>query len=316
MENEIFLAIIFAVSLLAVFAYKKINGKKKFCTGIDINKAEKKEIPESAGIALLVPFFIAIIFLQFTGTAQNLFPFAALATIFALVGFFDDKKHKFKSKPVPWLARATPIAAASLVYAAMFSPNIFWIIPLALFVAGTASLQNTFAGLNGWEVGSGLIISIFVSFILTGSPYFLAAVSLSAMMLALLWFNAFPAKVFPGDSGTLFIGSAISGLMVLTKDAGLIALSFLFFLPHMVDFFLLKLTTNRADPTQQKIRPYKLLQNNQLAIPDYPEKKTRYDFAKLLIKMFGPMKEQKIVLIIWAVVIANGLIWLAVFGKI
>ena len=46
------------------------------------------------------------------------------------------------------------------------------------------------------------------------------------------------------------------------------------------------------------------------------EKKTRYDFAKLLIKMFGPMKEQKIVLIIWAVVIANGLIWLAVFGKI
>ncbi len=314
MDIKIFLAAIFLIALASVFFYKKINAKKKFCIGIDINKAEKNGIPESAGIAMLATFWIAIIYIR--GVGQTLLPYAGIATVFAIVGLFDDFRHKFISTPMPWLTRALPIATASFAYALYYSPNLIWVIPVSFFIAGTASLQNTFAGLNGWEVGSGFIISIFVAFILFGTQFFLMAAALPAIILALLLFNAYPAKVFPGDSGTLFIGSAISALVVLSKDTNLMLLTFLFFIPHMLDFFILKMITNRSDPTQQKIRPYKLLSNDHLAIPDYPNGKIRYDFAKLLIKIFGEMKEQKIVLIIWTVVAVNGLVWLKVFGKI
>ncbi len=315
MQTQIFVGTIFALSTALIFFYKKINEKNKFCVGIDINKTQKNQISESTGIILLIPFWVTILFAFTTNIVDaRILAFGILATTFALVGFFDDLKNKFLAKPMGWTIRALPIAIASLTFAFFFSPNIFWIIPLSLFIAGIASLQNTFAGLNGWEVGSGFIISIFVALALIGTQFFLISTSISAMIFALLLFNFFPAKIFPGDSGTLFIGSALSGLVVLTQNISLTLMTFLFFLPHLIDFFVLKLLTNRSDPTQQKIRPYKLLANQTLAIPDYPDKKTRYDFAKLVIKMIGPKHERTIVLAIWAIVTINCLFWFVVLA--
>src|SRR3989344_1572735 len=115
MEIKIFLAAIFLIAVAFVFFYKKFNEKKKFCIGIDINKAGKKEIPESAGIALLITFWIAIIYIR--GVGETLLPYAGIATVFAIVGLFDDFRHKFLSTPMPWITRALPIATASFAYA-------------------------------------------------------------------------------------------------------------------------------------------------------------------------------------------------------
>ena len=73
--------------------------------------------------------------------------------------------------------------------------------------------------------------------------------------------------------------------------------------------------TNSRDVTQAKERPYRILEDNRIGIPEYTGK-TRYDFAKLLIKIFGPLKEKNVVIIIWAVVLLNCLFWIAVSGKI
>ena len=317
MGIEILLLILFAITLFFIYFYKKLNEKTDFCLGVDINKPEKKPISEGTGIVLLVPFWIVVLFLvYFQGFGSELLIYATIVSVFGIVGFFDDLQHKFLAKSATWKLRTFPIVIASLIFAFLFAPDLIWIIPLSLYVAGVASMQNTFAGLNGWEVGSGFIIILFISYILIGSPFFFVAISLAAIIFALLIFNIFPAKVFPGDSGTLFIGSSISALMLLTRDLNLIILSFLLFFPHMIDFFILKLITNREDLTQQKTRPYNALQNGLLSIPNYPDNKIRYDFAKLLIKIFGPLKERTIVLFIWSIVIVNGFFWLTVFGKI
>jgi hypothetical protein len=89
----------------------------------------------------------------------------------------------------------------------------------------------------------------------------------------------------------------------------------LFFLPHIIDL-LMKAITNPKDASQHKMRPYKLLADGRLAIPDYPDGKIRYDFAKLLFKIFGPLREWQVVAIIWCIVILNCLVWVIVFGKI
>ncbi len=307
----------FIISFVCVFVIKKINFQKGI-QGIDINKEDQKVLPESTGIALLIPLFLITLYEVLVLKELNFIPWISLTTVFAFVGFFDDTRHKFKTKTLSWSIRAIPMAISSLLFAYIFSlePAWLWFIPLALYISGIASYQNTLAGLNGLEIGSGFIISLFTSFILWNTPMKFAAIVLSAAILGLLAWNKFPAKVFPGDSGTLLIGSATATLFLLTKNFELILLGFLLYLPHMIDFFILKTLTSQGDKTQQKFRPYKLLKDNRLAIPSYPDGKIRYDLAKLVIKIFGPLKEWQIVLVLWVVVILNGLIMLFLFKKI
>lgn len=307
----------FIISFIGIYLYKKIDEKKRFATGIDVNKADRREIPEGAGIVLLLPIWIGIAYLNFSfGFSIDYIAWGLVATAFAIIGFFDDLKHKFLASAVPWLTRALPIALISLVFAYFYSPSILWIVPIALFVAGLASFQNTFAGLNGWEIGSSFVISLFVALVLVGTNSLMPALILSGAVFGLLVWNKYPAKVFPGDSGTLLIGSSIASIVVLAGKTEVLFITFLFFIPHIIDFFFLKLLTNPKDVTQRKMPPYKLQSDGRIAIPDYKDNKIRYDFAKLLLRFFGPMKEWKIVLIIWVILIINCSLLLSLFNVI
>jgi len=290
--------------LLGVVAVRFVaaKNKKRGIIGLDINKRKETRIPESVGIALLIPIWLcSIAFSLYYGNPAGVY-WAALVTLFAIVGFFDDTKPKFLSQTRRWRYRALLIAAISLGFSALFFSAPVELLLAALFIAGIASFENTFAGLNGWEVGSGFILSVFFGLVLLGFAYFPLAAVLAGSVLALLAFNAFPARVFPGDSGTMLIGSGLAGLMVLTRDIRLMSVAFLFFLPHIVDFFS-KILSNPRDPSQRKSKPYEILKDSRIAMPR--GKTRKYDFAKILIRILGPMSEKRIVLIIWAIVVLN-----------
>jgi len=222
------------------------------------------------------------------------------------VGYADDTSPKFdpvkngKGKRTKWIYRAGFIALISIGFSALFFTEPLMMVVAALFLAGYASFENTFAGLNGWEVGSGFILSVFVGLILVGSQQFVLVAVLSGSILALLAFNAFPAKVFPGDSGTLLIGSALAGLVIWMQSIQLMVVAFVFLIPHFIDF-VAKMLTNPSDPSQRKTRPYAVLSNGRLGI----QEKGKYDFAKIVIRLFGSMSERRLVFIIWLMVIAN-----------
>lgn len=302
---------VFLVALASVYFYRKLVFKKDFIFGIDINKKDRRKIPESAGIALLVPLWVGIIYMSLTRAgAVNYVAWGALMSTFSVIGLMDDTRQKFMTKPMPWVVRALPVAFASLLFAANFTLDVLWVVPISLFIAGVASFQNTFAGLNGWEIGSGFIISCFVAYLLYPGYLFMPAVILCVSILALLLFNKYPAKVFPGDSGTLLIGAGIAGLMVLRGVLFETIVVALFFVPHIADI-LLKAITNPKDMSQSKGRPYDILEDGRLSLPK--ERKFTYDFGKLILKIFGPLKEWQIVAIIWACVIVNCSVVLALF---
>jgi UDP-N-acetylglucosamine--dolichyl-phosphate N-acetylglucosaminephosphotransferase len=318
---QIFLIVLalFLFSIILVFLVIKRNFSKKIL-GNDVNKKSQPLVAESTGIALLIPFWIMILLSSILFYFDIKLFFVGIAvTIFLTIGFFDDNKHKFLSKAIGWKVRALPLALTSIFIAGiLFFPQnilgIFLVILLALFFAGLASLSNTFEGLNAWTVGSSFIISIFSSIMASqfNTSLSFLFLFLSSIILALLIFNKYPAKAFPGDSGTLFIGSAIAGLALLSQNIFFIIFIFLLFIPHMIDFFVLKMITNRKDASQMKQRPYKLLSNGRLTIPKY-RGRTKYDFAKLIMKIFGPLYEWQIVSIIWLIVIINSLIWTSLF---
>jgi UDP-N-acetylglucosamine--dolichyl-phosphate N-acetylglucosaminephosphotransferase len=304
------------LSLAAIYFFEKISRKKNFALGIDINKKEKRKTPEATGIVLLLILWVSILGIHLLNEVKTeIFYWMANLTVFSLVGFFDDTKTKWAKKGLGWKERATPIIISSLLFGYLVSGDILFGILIGLFVAVFSSFHNSFAGLNGWEVGSSYIIALFTVFLLIGTELFLYSVVVAGIILGLLVFNLYPARVFPGDSGTLFMGSAVAGLIALTTEKELMFLFAFFYLPHLIDFLFLKMLTNPKDVTQVKMKPYKVLEDGRIAIPDY-KGKTRYDFAKLVIKVFGPLREWEIVLINWIIVATNCLLWLIIFGKI
>ena len=99
MRMEIVLFFAAAVlSFISVFVIAKLN-KKNNVVGIDVNKADNRILPESTGIAMLVPVAVlTIAYASVAGFRAELFVWLSVIGIISLVGFFDDVKHKLWHK--------------------------------------------------------------------------------------------------------------------------------------------------------------------------------------------------------------------------
>ena len=70
-----------------------------------------------------------------------------------------------------------------------------------------------------------LLAYIGITFITTGQEDLaLLAGCLVGACVGFLWFNAFPATIFMGDTGSLGLGGAVAGLAVMTKTEELLIL--------------------------------------------------------------------------------------------
>ena len=105
--------------------------------------------------------------------------------------------------------------------------------PLVLFVlVGTSNAVNLTDGLDGLAAGTvAIAASAFAAVsVLTGHEdlsYF--CVAMAAACLAFLRFNAHPAKVFMGDTGSLALGGALAAVGILTHtELLLVIIGFVF----------------------------------------------------------------------------------------
>jgi len=115
--------------------------------------------------------------------------------------------------PVAWLAHAEGAGRQLLV---PFDLGwAYW--PLAaVALVGTANAVNLTDGVDGLAGGLSAIALAGVAFVLPGAlagERALAMVLLGAL-LAFLWFNRFPARVFMGDVGSLGLGYALAAMAI------------------------------------------------------------------------------------------------------
>ncbi|HOA07318.1 MAG TPA: phospho-N-acetylmuramoyl-pentapeptide-transferase [Spirochaetota bacterium] len=110
-----------------------------------------------------------------------------------------------------------------------------WFVFVVLVINGSSNAVNLTDGLDGLATGSVIIVgSVFgVIAYLTGHavnaaylriPYVPASAELTVLLSALLgaglgflWFNANPAQIFMGDTGSLALGGIIGIVAVMTK---------------------------------------------------------------------------------------------------
>ena len=103
--------------------------------------------------------------------------------------------------------------------------GIFYPVLIYLVVAGTTSAVNLTDGLDGLAGGCAAIVLlayIGITFISGETDLTLLAGCLVGACVGFLWFNAFPATIFMGDTGSLGLGGAIAGFAVMTKTEELL----------------------------------------------------------------------------------------------
>jgi phospho-N-acetylmuramoyl-pentapeptide-transferase len=106
--------------------------------------------------------------------------------------------------------------------------GVFYPVLIFLVVAGTTNAVNLTDGLDGLAAGCAAIVLlsyIGITFITAGDrDLTLLAGCLVGACVGFLWFNAFPATVFMGDTGSLGLGGAIAGLAIMTQTEILLVL--------------------------------------------------------------------------------------------
>jgi phospho-N-acetylmuramoyl-pentapeptide-transferase len=149
-------------------------------------------------------------------------------------------------------------------------PFIIWVV---IMVAGTSNAVNLTDGLDGLATGSTIVV--LAAYVLIGvwqerndcvsffssqcyavrDPLDLAVVAAGILgaCFGFLWWNAPPAKIFMGDTGSLALGGALAGLAICTKtQLLLIILGGLFVIITMSDviqvgvFKVTKIRTGRG----------------------------------------------------------------------
>ncbi len=114
--------------------------------------------------------------------------------------------------------------------------GLFYILFVALVLAGTANAVNLTDGLDGLATGVSLIsiLTFAAMAYLLGNIKFadylqfsylpgvgevlVFAGAMAGACLGFLWFNAPPASVFMGDTGSLALGGAIGSMAVVTRN--------------------------------------------------------------------------------------------------
>ncbi len=198
----------------------------------DHRKLHKNPIPTLGGIAIFIGFFItSIAFMISSGNSQFWYIIGCLVTLFIL-GIIDDLKDLSASKKflVQFLT-AFLIAYSGIRIGNLYGLFGFYELPLAIeyiltifVIVGVTNAFNLIDGIDGLAGGVSFINSTFIGIILLISGnffYSIVAFALAGSLLAFLWYNFHPAKIFMGDTGSLIIGFllAILGIYIMQEAA-------------------------------------------------------------------------------------------------
>jgi phospho-N-acetylmuramoyl-pentapeptide-transferase len=104
--------------------------------------------------------------------------------------------------------------------ASIYIGPVLYVLLIFLVIAGTSNGVNLTDGLDGLAAGScAIVLLAYTAITITSGQEGLALLSacLVGASVGFLWFNAFPASVFMGDTGSLGLGGAIGALAVMTQ---------------------------------------------------------------------------------------------------
>lgn len=239
-------AVTFVIALLlyppTIRALRRIKAGQVIQTELPDTHQKKAGTPTGGGV-LFTAIAIAGGLLAAAVGHAGAWPGVAGLIAGGLIGFVDDRsKLQVGARGVParlkfpiQVVLALPVAFIALSQGGahqLWLPSTWWVLyPLAIFaLVGTANAVNLTDGMDGLAGGLSVIAVASLVLLLPHAPAGERAVALSlcGAMVAFLFFNRYPARVFMGDTGALAIGYALAawaiqqGFMLLLVLVGLV----------------------------------------------------------------------------------------------
>ncbi len=217
----------------------------------------KQGTPTMGGLLVLVAMAIAFLALSRYTTNALLVFFVTLGC--AAIGFLDDVIKLTHERSLGlsgrWkllLLAGITVVVGYVTHHRHFETSVYipvvngklqlswaWYVLLFLIIAGAANAVNLTDGLDGLAAGTG-IIAVFtltamavIAWIRSGPPgdrnaiYLDLAIFGAALIgaaVGFLWYNAWPAEVFMGDTGAMAIGGALAAFAIVMKTEFLLIL--------------------------------------------------------------------------------------------
>ncbi|MCL5257203.1 MAG: phospho-N-acetylmuramoyl-pentapeptide-transferase [Chloroflexi bacterium] len=197
----------------------------------------KAGTPTMGGIMIAFAVFVVTASFNLLGHWSMLLPLAVIASCGTL-GAVDDylnvsrpsAKGMAASFKFGWLVVIAVVAAFSLHFVldltSIYVPFIGkvnignWYLPIAAFaIVAMANAVNLSDGLDTLAGGSSVVAFAAYGIIafLQGQDYVVAlSFTVVGAILAFLWFNAHPARLFMGDTGSLMLGALLAVTAFLT----------------------------------------------------------------------------------------------------
>ena len=260
------LTLVVALVVTLVFGPVFIPWLRKLKFGQEIREEgpkwhqKKSGTPTMGGIMFIVAMAIAILVTtvifamngNFNTTYARCIVLFVISLGFGVIGFVDDYIKVVKKRNLGLTAPQKFIM--QVVLAAIYFigeldtaikipfTSIEWTMPIWLYipfvmfvVVGVVNAVNLTDGLDGLASSITTIVGIFfmlVSYIVFkeyGVTVF--SVALIGGLIGFLWYNKYPAKVFMGDTGSLFLGASVALMAIdLKMPIHLILIGFVYFM--------------------------------------------------------------------------------------
>ncbi|RKP47384.1 undecaprenyl/decaprenyl-phosphate alpha-N-acetylglucosaminyl 1-phosphate transferase [Cohnella endophytica] len=200
-------------------------------------KVHTRIMPRLGGVAIYASFVIGLLLIlpwvpEGTLSAYDRNLISAMlvgGTVIVLLGALDDKFDlSAKLKLLIQIGAAcivvfgydVKINLLNIPFGSSMQPLGEWLsIPLTIFwIVGVTNAINLIDGLDGLAAGvSGIAVAtiLVMGIIMGSSTVVLLSTVLLGSIVGFLFFNFHPAKIFMGDSGSLFLGFALATLSML-----------------------------------------------------------------------------------------------------
>ncbi|MEM9327126.1 MAG: MraY family glycosyltransferase [Bacteroidota bacterium] len=199
----------------------------------DRRKIHKVSTPSLGGIPIVSAWLLSmLIILPFAEISLMKFFFAGIIITFIL-GIRDDLSSLYAGQKliIQILAALLVVHFADLRLVSFhgflgigeLDPLVSKLFSIFVIVALTNS-YNLIDGIDGLAAGVAIIALLTIGFWFFRDDqvsFALMSISLASALMAFMYFNWYPSKIFMGDTGSLVIGFTLAGLMIRFINSGL-----------------------------------------------------------------------------------------------